>query len=180
MLALGAVVHEWQHLLFRRRQLETFAASSSPGKDSIIELPWLEPYLAEGFAEWSTEHALTQVFRRWPLLGVGELQKRAALTQTPGDDHAVGYGLVRALAEVVGHPETTTGLLLQHASRPSRIVTHPIVRKAWSKFAATADNVVRVPVQRVLVPEVTFTVEDGFPDVITSRILLPPVPGKVH
>jgi hypothetical protein len=31
-----------------------------------------------------------------------------------------------------------------------------------------------VPVRKILVPEVTFTVEDGFPDVISSRILLPP------
>jgi hypothetical protein len=31
-----------------------------------------------------------------------------------------------------------------------------------------------MPAGRVLIPEVTFTIEDGFPDVIASRILIPP------
>jgi hypothetical protein len=173
-------VHEWQHLLFRRRQLEAFVAGLPGSRDSIIELPWLEPYVAEGFAEWSTERILAPVARRWPLVAVGELQKRAALTRAPhGDEHSVGYGLVRALAAIAGDTATTS-LLLHHAARPSRLIRVPALRSAWRRFGATLDSVVAVPVQRVLVPEVTFTVEDGFPDVITSRVLLPPVTGKVH
>jgi hypothetical protein len=31
-----------------------------------------------------------------------------------------------------------------------------------------------VPASKILVPEVTFTIEDGVPDVIASRILIPP------
>jgi hypothetical protein len=181
LLAVGAVVHEWQHLLFRRKQLEAFAARLPAGRDSIIELPWLEPYLAEGFAEWSTEQILAPVVQRWPLLAMGELQKRAALTQAAGgDEHTMGYALVRALAEALGNREATTTLLLEHAARPSRLMTSPALRRAWRRFAPAADSVVTVPAQRVLIPEVTFTVEDGFPDVITSRILLPPLPRRVH
>jgi hypothetical protein len=30
-----------------------------------------------------------------------------------------------------------------------------------------------IPPRRILIPEVTFTVEDGFPDLVVSRILVP-------
>lgn len=175
LLALGAVVHEWQHLLFRRQQLETYAARLALGGEPIIELPWIDPYLAEGFAEWSTEQILTAVAERWPLLSLGELLKRAALARAGVvNQHAMGYALVAALGDVLGDQAATTDLLLRHAGEPSRILSHPALRRSWAKHRTGPDRVLAVPAPRVLIPEITFTVEDGFPDVLGSRILVPP------
>jgi hypothetical protein len=175
LLALGAVVHEWQHLLFRQRQLDAFVSGLPRHRAAIVQLPWAEPYLAEGFAEWSTEQILAPLAERWPILSLGELQKRAALAQKGAEDqHVLGYALVRALADAVGDRAVTTDLLVRHAEDPSRLVRHPRVRGAWNQHRTAPDRVFTMPAGRVLIPEVTFTIEDGFPDVIGSRILIPP------
>jgi hypothetical protein len=175
LLALGAVVHEWQHLRFRRLQLESFTSRLPQRPGAIVELPGVEPYIAEGFAEWSTEQILTPVVERWPLLSLGELQKRAGLARGMAEDqHAMGYALVQVLAAEVGDPAVTTDLLLRHAEHPSRIANIPAVRRAWRKHGAASDRLLTIPAHRILIPEVTFTIEDGFPEVIATRILIPP------
>lgn len=174
LLALGAVVHEWQHLIFRRRQLQTFAVGYAAASSPSVELPGIQPYLAEGFAEWSTERILVPLVTRWPLLGLGELQKRAGLARTGTDDpHTMGYALVRALAEALPNPSVTTDLLLKYADHPSGVVTEPLLRRAWGKYRGTPDRNLAMPAHRALIPEVTFTIEDGFPDIIATRILIP-------
>jgi hypothetical protein len=174
LLALGAVVHEWQHLLFRRRQLERFADSLGSRRRPIVPLPGVQPHLAEGFAEWSSERVLAPVAARWPLLGFGELEKRADLVQRDADDqHAIGYALVRALAAALPNSGRTTELLLRHAEYPAKIQFEPELQKAWKKCRAASVRVLRAPTSRSLIPEVTFTIEDGFPDVVATRILVP-------
>jgi hypothetical protein len=175
LLALGTVVHEWQHLLFRRKQLDAFARKPPRHQEGVVELPGVEPYLAEGFAEWSTERILGPLVARWPLLAMGEGVKQAALAREDADDqHSIGYALVRALAAALRDPASTTDLLLDNAEHPGQIATRPALRKAWKSYRGSPDRVFPVPVRKILVPEVTFTVEDGFPDVISSRILIPP------
>ena len=175
LLALGAVVHEWQHVIFRRRQLEAFAGALSESGNPILDLPGVEPYLAEGFAEWSAERILAPVVLRWPLVGLGEIQKRAGLArENPDDQHALGYALMRELAAAVPNPAAATELLLRHAEDPSRMATEPALRSAWKKYRRARDYVFAAPARRFLIPEVTFTIEDGYPDVIATRILVPP------
>lgn len=175
LLALGALVHEWQHLIFRHRQLEGFATSLGPPSGQlVITLPGVDPYVAEGFAEWSTEQILAPLAARWPLLALGELEKRAGLAREgPDEQHTLGYALVRALAAALPDPAYATELLLRHAERPAAILHQPAVRRAWSKHRRAVDRVFEVPGRRILIPEVTFTIEDGFPEVVASRILLP-------
>jgi hypothetical protein len=174
LLALGTVVHEWQHLLFRRVQLDEFVRKLPVRQAAVVELPSIEPYLAEGFAEWSAERILAPLAASWPLLALGEGVKRAGLARETADDqHSIGYALVRVLAAALRDPASTTQLLLRNAEHPSRIAAQPAVRRAWKKYGRSPDRVFTVPVRRILVPEVTFTVEDGFPDVIGSRILIP-------
>jgi hypothetical protein len=174
LLALGTVVHEWQHLLFRRRQLEDFAAALRPGALALVEVPGIEPHLAEGFAEWSSERILAPLHARWPLLALGELEKRAGLGAGNVDDqHSIGYALVRALAEALGNVAGTTRLLLQNAEYPGLIATKPELRRAWKAHGRAPDRVMAVPARKILIPEVTFTVEDGFPDIIATRIVVP-------
>ena len=174
LLALGAVVHEWQHLLFRRRQLERFADSLGSRTRPIVPLPGLQPHLAEGFAEWSAERILAPMAERWPLLGFGELEKRADLVQRDADDqHAIGYALVRALASALSDPGRTTELLLRHAELPAKISLEPELQKAWKKSPGLPIRTLRAPTSKSLIPEVTFTIDDGFPDVVATRILVP-------
>ena len=175
LLALGAVVHEWQHLIFRQQQLEEFARRLPAQPATVVELPGIEPYLAEGFAEWSTECILTPLVARWPLLGLGELEKRAGLVQENADDqHSIGYALVRALAADLSDPAASTKLLLRYAAQPSTLAAGRHLPRAWRAYAGKPDRVFPVPASKILVPEVTFTIEDGLPDVVASRILIPP------
>ncbi|HEY5940928.1 MAG TPA: hypothetical protein VIT87_08910 [Gemmatimonadales bacterium] len=175
LLALGAVVHEWQHLIFRQQQLEEFARRLPARPATVVELPGIEPYLAEGFAEWSTECILTPLVARWPLLGLGELEKRAGLVQENADDqHSIGYALVRALAADLPDPAASTRLLLRYAAQPSTLAAGRHLPRAWRAYAGKPDRVFPVPASKILVPEVTFTIEDGLPDVVASRILIPP------
>lgn len=175
LLALGTVVHEWQHLIFRQQQLEGFTRQLPAREAAVVELPGIEPYLAEGFAEWSTERILAPVVARWPLLALGELEKRAGLAQENAEDqHSIGYALVQVLAAELADPAATTKLLLRHAAQPSNLGAERALRRAWRAYAGKPDRLFPVPASRILVPEVTFTIEDGFPGVIASRILIPP------
>lgn len=181
LLALGTIVHEWQHLVFRRLQLENLARSLSGKAHQEIRLPGVQPHLAEGFAEWSAERILAPVVARWPLLALGELEKRADLMQRDADDHhAIGYALVRALAAALPDPASTTNLLVRSAEHPSRVSTHPALRRAWRHYRGAPDQVLRAPAYRLLIPEVTFTIEDGFPDVVGTRILAPATHDASH
>ena len=174
LLALSAVVHEWQHLLFHRMQLEMRAASGQGPGHRQVELPGVQPHLAEGFAEWSAERILAPLAERWPLLSLGELEKRADMMQRGTDDqHGLGYALVRALAAQLPEPSQVTSLLLRYAEQPSRILAHPPVRRAWRKYRGAPNRVLPGPAYGTLIPEVTFTIEDGFPDVLTTRVLVP-------
>jgi hypothetical protein len=143
-------------------------------RSSIVGLPGIEPHIAEGFAEWSTERMLAPLVRRWPLLGLGELEKRAGLVQSQSDDqHALGYALVTTLAATLPDPTRTTELLLRHADAPGGIVEEPVLRKAWGRFRGGPDLAPSHSPLRILMPEITFTIEDGIPDVVSTRILLP-------
>ena len=175
LLALGTVVHEWQHLLFRRRQLEDFTRKLPAREADVVELPGIEPYLAEGFAEWSTERILAPLVAQWPLLALGELEKRAGLGQENTEEqHTMGYALVRALAAELPDAAATTKLLLRNATHPYNLGAEPALRGAWRAYSGKPDRMFRVPASRILVPEISFTIEDGFPEVIASRILIPP------
>ena len=181
VLALGAVVHEWQHLLFRREQLDRLAAALGKQRPPVIALPGIEPHIAEGFAEWSAERILQPVVRRWPLFALGELEKRAALSQTsPNEEHTLGYALVRILAAALPDAPSTTRLLLRYADAPEGLMREPVLRKAWKRYKGAPDLTLTQAGLRTLLPEVTFTVEDGQPDVVSTRILLPPAYDKKH
>jgi len=109
------------------------------------------------------------------LLALGELEKRAGLAQENAEDqHSIGYALVHVLAAELADPAGTTTLLLRHAAQPSQLGAERALRRAWRAHAGKPDRLFPVPASKILVPEVTFTIEDGFPDVIASRILVPP------
>src|SRR6185436_3814435 len=73
LLALGTLVHEWQHLLHEhlRDSAAVFPVAGGP-----VRLTQLNPFLAEGLAEWAAEQILLPVSERYPLLRFGEAEKR--------------------------------------------------------------------------------------------------------
>ena len=169
LLALGAVVHEWQHLIVERRRLGALV----PDDTAAVVLPAADPFVAEGIAEWRAERIMAPLAARFPLLGVGEPEKRARLAASrPDDQHVVGYAMVRALREAVPDDASFERLLLAATNDPRAVAADPALARAWAGHPGR-DYVVAAPSRRVLVPETTFTVEDNFPDLLGMRIRAP-------
>ena len=172
LLAIGAVVHEWQHLLFQRRLL----AAIEPDSAGPAVLPGLNPWVAEGLAEWRAERILAPFTARFPLLGMAELEKRARLARSrPDDQHVLGYRMVRALSAAVPDDARVAALLERAAVDPSgsAVLSDPDVGRAWAAFRREPDRTISAPSRRALVPELTFTIEDEYPDLVRTRIVTP-------
>ena len=172
LLAIGAVVHEWQHLLFQRRLL----AAVTPDGIGPAVLPGVDPFVVEGLAEWRAEVIMAPFTAREPLLGVAESEKRARLARSrPDDQHVLGYSMVRALAAAVGDDSAVVALLERAAVDPrgTSVLADPRVARAWAALRREPDRTIVAPSRRALVPELTFTIEDEFPDLLRTRIVVP-------
>ncbi|HEU4829361.1 MAG TPA: hypothetical protein VFT04_09200 [Gemmatimonadales bacterium] len=170
LLALGAVVHEWEHLLEERRRRLTLAN----GAGEMIVLPAIDPFIAEGAAERSTELLLAPLVARFPLLGMAEAEKRTRLAATSrNEQHVLGYAMIRALEEAVADPARREVLVEIAGDDPAAAARAPELAAAWRRHARVPDLRLDAPSRRVLVPETTFTVEDRYPDVIATRIVTP-------
>ncbi len=173
LLAVASVLHEWQHLIFERRRL-TLVASAADSTAPFVSIPVTDPYLAEGLAEWRTAQVLAPLLDRWPLLGVGEAEKRVRLARgNPDDQHVLGYAMIRALASALGDDRRVVPALLQAPSRPDSIAQRPELVTAWRAERNTPDRLIAAPSRRFLVPQVIFSVEDGVPEVFEHRVLSP-------
>jgi hypothetical protein len=170
LLALGAVVHEWEHLLEERRRRLTLAGANG----EMIVLPAIDPFIAEGLAERRAEMLMAPLVARFPLLGVAEAEKRTRLAAGGGDEHHVlGYAMVRALEEAVPDPTRRARLLELAADDLAAAVAAPELSRAWRAHVRAPDLRLDAPSRRVLVPETTFTIEDRYPDVTATRIVTP-------
>jgi hypothetical protein len=175
LLAVGAVVHEWQHLLEERRRRLGLATEEG----EVLVIPAIDPFIAEGAAERRTELLLAPLLARFPLLGLAEVEKRARLAARSHDEHHVlGYALVRALEEAVPDAERREALLARAGDDLAAAADAGEAARAWRAHRGAAPLRLDAPSRRVLVPETTFTVEDRFPDVLEVRILTPPAPDR--
>ena len=165
LLALGAVIHEWQHLAAERVRRSAIRVDGG-----TIRMPAPDPFVAEGIAEWQTERILSILGSVFPLLAVHEPEKRARLRAgSDVEHHALGYAMVRALAAAVPDRARLTTLLFDALADPAAVSRASEPRRAWARFGGP-ELVVSAPSLRVLVPETTFTIEDGYPDVVATRI----------
>ena len=80
--------------------------------------------------------------------------------------------LSRALA---GNDTAVVSLLTRAAVPPGAaiVVADPRVRHAWNGFLEVPDRTSQAPSRRALVPELTFTIEDDFPDLVRTRVVTP-------
>jgi hypothetical protein len=167
LLALAAAVHEWEHLAFEyhRRLRDTRDTSA------VVTLRGADPYVAEGMAEWRTDQLLSPLAERFPLLLAGEAEKRTRLSADTTEAHALGYLLVRALAAIVPDPVARVQLLLAAADDPASVTSDHVVASAWAAYHSSPDLSYGGTGRRALIPETTFTVEDGFPDPVAMKVM---------
>ncbi|HET7604028.1 MAG TPA: hypothetical protein VFK36_13470 [Gemmatimonadales bacterium] len=167
LLALAAALHEWEHLAFEYHRRLRDARDTSV----VVTLRGADPYVAEGVAEWRTDQLLSPLAGRFPLLLAGEAEKRTRLAADATEPHALGYLLVRALAAVVPDPAARLQLLLAAADEPAGVTSRQAVAAAWSRYRSSADLIYGGAGRRALIPETTFTIEDGFPDPVAVRVM---------
>ncbi len=168
LLALAAAVHEWQHLAFERERRRRDASESG----EVVTLHGGDPYVAEGVAEWRTDELLRPLAPAFPLLLMGEAEKRIRLSASGTEPHALGYLLVRALAAAVPDAARRRQLLLRAVDDPASVLSEATLVEAWHAHAAAPDLIYGGTGRRALIPETTFTVEDGFPDPVAERVLV--------
>jgi hypothetical protein len=175
LLALGTLIHEWQHILAEGvRQSRPADGAFRVNAEEVTYLP-LDPFLAEGFAEWMTEIILEPAAAEFPLVGFGEAEKRISLPQN--DPHHLGYLLARTLARALGDVLATRDLLVRAGSSPAAVVRDPRVRRAWASHRGSDRTMGRRSEPAVL-PMAVFTIEDGQPDLVQSRIIAPYIPRR--
>lgn len=173
LLALGTLVHEWQHILGERARQSDRTSGAYRLTAEEATLIQLDPFLAEGFAEWLSEVILAGVQDDFPLLGFGEAEKRISLPQN--DPHQLGYLIVRALARTLDDVQATRLLLVRSAASPQLVLRDPRVRQAWSGYRGPDRTMARRS-EPLLLPMVVFTIEDGEPDLVQSQIIAPYIP----
>jgi hypothetical protein len=163
VLALGAVVHEWIHLLVESRRLARFAKEEG----GALLLPAADPWLAEGLAEAWSERVMAPAHEAVPLLAVSEAEKRARLARTaPDDPHVLGYLIVSSALS--GREIGRTLVRFLDAPDLGAIAKDPALASVWRSGAP--DLVIPLASRRFLVPETTFTITDNVPDPVRATI----------
>jgi len=82
----------------------------------------------------------------------------------------VGYLLFRAAAGLRDGSRLIPALV-RHGDDPIAFAAAPPLAGRWSRYARAPLWTLRSPSRQVLVPETTFTIEDGVADLVSSRIL---------
>lgn len=171
LLAVATVIHEWHHLLAERTRLR-------PGGAGLQDAAWglrlrdADPWLAEGIAEWATDATLAPVRATFPLWAAFEATKRAGIArENPDDTHVLGHLLVHVAAERLGPSARATLVALQH---------EPMA--AARRIGLDGGLPVRLPRPSTLalIPEVTFTFDDGVADRPVRQVRLPDSPLELQ
>jgi hypothetical protein len=171
LLALGTLVHEWQHLLHEHLR---DSAAVFPVAAGSVRLTQLNPYLAEGLAEWAAEQILLPLSERYPLLRFGEAEKRLSLAED--NPHVLGYAMVRALNSALRDPYATLILLVKSAD-PVQVLRNPRVAARWRNLTASDRSLPRRGGIN-LIPETRFQLIDEEPDVLESHIRIDGIDGN--
>lgn len=171
VFALGAVLHEWGHLLVEGWRFERAVATRDSAE---ISLPEINPWLNEGSAEAWTDLVLSDIVARHPLMGLSEAEKRARIALAdPADAHVAGYLMVRAMLGspngVKAGPGAVLGRLVED-DNPASVLEDRVLSSAFPGKGSQEDYRAPLASRRFLVPETVFTIEDLVPDIVTTTI----------
>ncbi|MBA2291379.1 MAG: hypothetical protein H0W15_02865 [Gemmatimonadales bacterium] len=174
VLAVATLIHEWQHLLFEGARLE------GAGWGVVESGRWLrildsDPWLGEGAAEWATEVTLEPVHRGMPMFAFMEAEKRSGIALASNDDpHVLGYLLVRALAQRADNAAQVRDQLLRHLHDPAALAA----ASGWIRSDGAPALTLSRPVTRAVIPEITFTWDDGVAEFVQRRLIVPFTQGQ--
>jgi hypothetical protein len=170
LLALGTVLHEWHHIVHAHARLDAHVSDGASG----VTLVQSNLFLAEGLAEYASDQVMQEIAGRYPVMVLGEAEKLAEMAaMRPTDPHLMGFLLFRTLADILPEGGALRRLLARGDNDPSWVVRDPSVVPLLRPYRDTPDLSVGSARRPVVIPEVTFTVEDGFPFVEATRIVVP-------
>ena len=174
VLALGAVLHEWGHLLAEGWRFDQ-AVQVAPDSGEIL-LPGVNPWLVEGIAEAWTDLVLAPIVARMPLFGLAEAEKRVRLSGNELDPHVTGYLMVRAAIDAAapkGSSAPVTIRRLIQLGEPAKVAEDPLFGATFRDPGNVAPLIIPAPSRRFLVPESIFTVDTRLPDPVSTIIRMP-------
>lgn len=174
VLALGAVLHEWGHLLAEGWRFDQAVLAAADSGE--ITLPGVNPWVLEGIAEAWTDLVLAPVIPRFPLFGLSEAEKRVRLSGVELDPHVTGYLMVRAAVAAAATKGTAAPASLRHlieAGSAPRVAADPLFASAFKDPGNVAPLIIPAPSRRFMVPESIFTVDTRFPDPVRTIIRMP-------
>ncbi|HEY4102081.1 MAG TPA: hypothetical protein VGM20_14515 [Gemmatimonadales bacterium] len=167
--AVATVLHEWNHLLAKQRRLAGPHPPEIVVTPSQVELREADPWLGEGFAEWATDAALAPAGASSALLRLTQAEKRLAIATTHRDDpHSLGYELVSAAAARRDRGETRD-MLVRHLDSPQGAAAALHLSGRGKAQPLVLDR----PANAAVIPEITFTWDDGAIFDLSRRLVLP-------
>jgi hypothetical protein len=169
VVAVAVFLHEWHHLVAARRRLQGPRPAALADDGTELRLRELDPWLAEGFAEWATEETLRPARSMVPFLLFTQAEKRlAGSTRDSTDPHLLGYRLVRAAAKQAPVRALRDRLVatLHDANLLDRTLH-------LSGASATPSLTLNRPPNASVIPEVTFTWDDGLAFDLSRRLVIP-------
>lgn len=174
VLALGAVLHEWGHLLAEGWRFDRAVLAAADSGE--VSLPGVNPWLVEGIAEAWTDMVLAPITLRIPLIGLAEAEKRVRLSGNDLDPHVTGYLVVRAAIAAAAAKDVSAPVAIRHlieAGEPAAVAADPLFAATFRDPGDVAPLIIPAPSRRFLVPESIFTVDTQFPDPVSTIIRMP-------
>jgi hypothetical protein len=169
IVAVAAFLHEWHHLIATQRRLSGPHPAGLLDAGAQLQLLEADPWLGEGFAEWATDETLRPAGASAALLRFTQAEKRLGIGAQDADDpHLLGYRLVLAAS---GH-----GTRAESRDRLVRTLHDPLLLARELRLntpGRTPARTLNRPANAAVIPEVTFTWDDGLAFGISRRLFIP-------
>ncbi|HEY4320265.1 MAG TPA: hypothetical protein VGM77_03720 [Gemmatimonadales bacterium] len=169
LAAVATFMHEWHHLIAAAHRLAGPRPAAYTVNGDVLRLREDDPWLAEGFAEWATDQTLAPVRGAAVLLRQGQAERRFALFGHDADDpHLLGYRLVRALAARMPAAAVRDRIVADMHDLPGLARVAGLGGRGHVAFRSLAR-----PANASIIPEITFTWDDGAVLQPTRRLVIP-------
>lgn len=170
LAAVATYLHEWNHLLAAEHRLaggHPLAVIAGPAQ---LQLREEDPWLSEGFAEWATDEVLRPAGTSAAFLRFTQAEKRLAIAEeAPNDPHPLGFELVRAAAVRVPRTAALRDLLVSHLDDLAAMAR----AVGLSGGERGRPLVLARPATAVVIPEVSFTWDEGAASELSRRLVIP-------